>query len=287
MPRQNIFELLASKYNVVKEMNKIAKLFSMAQITSYNSSNFQPIQHFIEEVFENNCFPTWKQRGPYISCAEMKEDLQLPQQYSENKEEMLRGLEYYINVLYLLKIKFNIPQNINFPCPPAYTMLLKNIDILLEHINYEKLEFPEEEKVILVPQNPAATAVAEISSKDTAFAILKYHHASLKGNLEEKKKLLLSIANEYEPLLAKPVSGFTDYFDKATGLLNNLNLRHNNKTGKNKIDAIANMPPKELENWYDDLYQLLLFCVLIKDNTARKEKAANLLKTIKTVKQCP
>ena len=54
MPRQNIFELLASKYNVVKEMNKIAKLFSMAQITSYNSSNFQPIQHFIEEVFENN-----------------------------------------------------------------------------------------------------------------------------------------------------------------------------------------------------------------------------------------
>ena len=287
MPRQNIFELLASKYNVVKEMNKIAKLFSMAQITSYNSSNFQPIQHFIEEVFENNCFPTWKQRGPYISCAEMKEDLHLPQQYSENKEEMLRGLEYYINILNLLKIKFNIPQNINFPCPPAYTMLLKNIDILLEHINYEKLEFPEEEKVILVPQNPAATAVAEISSKDTAFAILKYHHASLKGNLEEKKKLLLSIANEYEPLLAKPVSGFTDYFDKATGLLNNLNLRHNNKTGKNKIDAIANMPPKELENWYDDLYQLLLFCVLIKDNTARKEKAANLLKTIKTVKQCP
>lgn len=217
----------------------------------------------------------------------MKEDLQLPQQYSENKEEMLRGLEYYINILNLLKIKFNIPQNINFPCPPAYTMLLKNIDILLEHINYEKLEFPEEEKVILVPQNPAATAVAEISSKDTAFAILKYHHASLKGNLAEKKKLLLSIANEYEPLLAKPIAGFKEYFDKATGLLNNLNLRHNNKTGKHKIDAIANMPPEELENWYDDLYQLLLFCVLIKDNTVRKEKAANLLKTIKTVKQWP
>ncbi len=286
MPRQNIFELLASKYNVVKEMNKISQLFNGIQIRygDYWTSQPEPL-YSIERTFEINCFPTWKQRGPYISCEEMQEDLKLPRQYSENKEEMLKGLEYYINVLHLLKIKFNIPQNINFSCPPAYTMLLKNIDILLEHINYEKLEFPEEEKVILVPTNPAATAVAEISSKDTAFAILKYHHASLKGNLEEKKKLLLSIANEYEPLLAKPIAGFKEYFDKATGLLNNLNIRHNNKTGKNKIDAIANMPPEELENWYDDLYQLLLFCVLIKDNTARKEKAAKLLKTIKTVKQ--
>lgn len=285
MPRQNIFELLASKYNVVKEMNKIAKLFSMIQITARNPFNFQVTQFGIEGIFETCCFTTWKQRGAYVSCTELKEDLSLPKQFSEDIDEMVQGLEYYINVLNMLEKILGIRSNINYSCPPAYTMLLKNIDILLEHINYEKLEFPDEEKVILVPTNPAATAVAEISSKDTAFAILKYHHASLKGNLAEKKKLLLSIANEYEPLLAKPIAGFKEYFDKATGLLNNLNLRHNNKTGKHKIDAIANMPPEEMENWYDDLYQLLLFCVLIKDNTVRKEKAANLLKTIKTVKQ--
>lgn len=122
--------------------------------------------------------------------------------------------------------------------------------------------------------------MAEISSKDVAFAILKYHHASLKGQIEEKRKLLLSIANEYEPLLNKPLAGFKEYFDKATNMLNNMNIRHNNKSGKHKKELIAQMGDDELESWYDELYQLLLFCVLIKDNKERKDKVDDLLKRI-------
>ena len=137
-------------------------------------------------------------------------------------------------------------------------------------------------KVILVPKDPAATAVAEIASKDVAFAILKYHHASLKGKIDEKRKLLLSIANEYEPLLNKQIDGFKEYFDKATNMLNNMNIRHNNKSGKNKKELIAQMSDEELESWYDELYQLLLFCILIKDNKERKDKIDDLLKRINT-----
>ena len=122
--------------------------------------------------------------------------------------------------------------------------------------------------------------MAEISSKDVAFAILKYHHASLEGQIEEKRKLLLSIANEYEPLLNKPIAGFKEYFDKATNMLNNMNIRHNNKSGKNKKELISQMGNDELESWYDELYQLLLFCVLIKDNKERKDKVDDLLKRI-------
>ncbi len=282
MVRKNIFELLAEQYDVVKEMNKIARLFSLVQIQATNPLNFQLTQYSIEGVFEAYCFVSWKQRGAYINCTEMKADLNLPQEYSQDIEDMLKGLEYYINILNSLKYKLNIPGNINFLCSPAYAMLLQNIDILLEHINYETLESVEEEKVILIPNNPAATAVAEIAPKEIAFAILKYNHASLKGQLEEKRKLLVSIANEYEPLLDKPVEGFKDYFAKTTGLLNNLNIRHNNKAGKNKNEIVAKMSPEELESWYDELYQLLLFCVLCKDNYERKGKVSELLKNLKT-----
>ena len=65
--------------------------------------------------------------------------------------------------------------------------------------------------------------------------------------------------------------------------LMNMNLiRHNNKSGKNKKELVAQMSDEELESWYDELYQLLLFCVLIKDNKERKDKVDELLKRINT-----
>lgn len=279
MARKNIFELLSEKYNIVKEMNKIAELFLSIEITATNPLNFQSGIYSIEQIFEWNCFPKWKQRGPYLSCAEMKADLNIPNSFSNNMDDIIKGLEYYINILRLVTVNFS--RNLNISYPSAYPMLLKNIDILLEHLNYEEQVFAQDEKVILVPKNPAATAVAEITDKEhIAFAILKYNHNSLRGDLEGKRQLLLSIANEYEPLLTNPIDGFTDYFKKATFLLNNLNLRHNNKSGKDKKQFVVDMPNKELEKWYDELYQLLLFCVLIKDNVKRKKEIDDLVKKI-------
>lgn len=55
-------------------------------------------------------------------------------------------------------------------------------------------------------------------------------------------------------------------------MLNNAHIRHNNKEGSDRKELIANMSDEELEHWYDELYQLLLFCVLAKDNKERKEK---------------
>lgn len=279
MARKNIFELLSEKYNIVKEMNKIAELFLSIEITATNPLNFQSGIYSIEQLFEWKCFPKWKQRGPYLSCAEMKADLNIPNSFSNNMDDIIKGLEYYINILRLVTVNFS--RNLNISYPPAYPMLLKNIDILLEHLNYEEQVFDQDEKVILVPKNPAATAVAEITDKEhIAFAILKYNHNSLKGNIAEKKSLLLSIANEYEPLLKNPINGFSDYFDKANCLLNNLNLRHNNLEGRDKREIVCEMPAEELEKWYDELYQLLLFCVLIKDNIKRKKEIDDLVKKI-------
>lgn len=63
-------------------------------------------------------------------------------------------------------------------------------------------------------------------------------------------------------------------------MLNNMNIRHNNKSGNNKKELVAQMDDEELENWYDELYQLLLFCILIKDNKDRKGRIDELLKRI-------
>lgn len=282
MARKSIFEILEEKYDIKNEFDIINGLFSQPSITVYSHYN-QGTLISLEKAIDATCFYAWKQRFGCINLADMKEKIGIGNNDCSPLENMLVNLEYFCNIIYLANTKLSYSSfQVQFTCQKTqqFIMLEDNIKLLLEHLNYEQIIEKEAEKVILVPKNPAATAVAEISSKDTAFAILKYHHASLKGQLEEKRKLLLSIANEYEPLLKRPIDGFKDYFDKATNMLNNMNIRHNNKSGNNKKELVAQMNDEELENWYDELYQLLLFCILIKDNKDRKDRIDELLKKV-------
>lgn len=284
--RKNIFEILESKYDIEKEFNVINGLFSKPSIVAY--ANYDQGQLVpIELAINSTCFYSWKQRCGCVCLNDMREKLEIDKRNYSNRDDMIICLEYFCNIIHLANTKlyynsFHI-QN-SYQKTQQFIILEDNIDLLLSHLNYEKHIFEVEEKVIIIPKNPAATAVAEISSEDTAMAILMYHHASLKGQLEEKRKLLQSIANEYEDLLKNPIDGFTEYFKTARGMLNNLNIRHNNINGANKKDEISKMSNKQLENWYDELYQLLLFCVLIKDNKVRKDKMAEFLKGLKEKK---
>lgn len=76
------------------------------------------------------------------------------------------------------------------------------------------------------------------------------------------------------------MEGYADFFDKTNALLNSLHIRHNNKTKENNKNKIINIDENELEKWYDELYQLLLFCILIKDNLERKNNIKNFLKEL-------
>ena len=57
-------------------------------------------------------------------------------------------------------------------------------------------------------------------------------------------------------------------------ILNNLNLRHNNKTegDKHYKQAVAEMDSATLENWYDELYQMMLLAYLQLDQVDRNTK---------------
>lgn len=271
MARKSIFEIIDDKYDIKVEINKIDTLFSNALLYVTNGMTFQQQQGNIEAVVGNLLFYNWKQRGACLTCQEMRSKLDVDAGKYDTNNILIR-LEYYLNIINLANTKLTFP---NFQKSQQFFMLEENIKILLDHLNYECLIIKKEDKVLLVPKNPAATSVAEISSKDTAIAILMYNHISLKGDLSQKRNLLLKIYLEYEKLLKKRITGFSEYFDKTRGLVNKLNIKHNNKK------EIENLDNKQLEEWYDELYQLLLFCVLIKDNKERKDKAEEFLKSLK------
>ena len=270
MERKNIFEILNDKYDVKEEIGKIDFLFNNAALLGY-STNYQQGQCNVEAAVQDILLYNWKQRGSCLSCEEIRKKLGIDLTKSE-QNDILTRLEYYLNIINLANLKLKFP---SFQKTQQFVMLEENIKILLDHMNYECLNIEEEEKLLVIPKNPSATSVAEISTKNTAIAILMYNHASLKGVLNQKQNLLLKIYLEYEKLLQKGIDGFSEYFDKTRGLVNKLNIKHNNEK------EIENLDNKQLEEWYDELYQLLLFCVLIKDNVKRKNKAEKFLKSLK------
>lgn len=66
--------------------------------------------------------------------------------------------------------------------------------------------------------------------------------------------------------------------DSIFTLLNNLNLRHNNidTDSKEYNSFVATMPKKEIESWYDEVYQLCLLAFLEIDNVERARKVKEL-----------
>jgi len=55
-----------------------------------------------------------------------------------------------------------------------------------------------------------------------------------------------------------------------------MNIRHNNIEGKNAIEYVKNLSNEELEEWYDEIYQMLLLCILEYDNIERNKKVGEL-----------
>ena len=63
-------------------------------------------------------------------------------------------------------------------------------------------------------------------------------------------------------------------------LLNKMNIRQNNKEGKNASEYVANLADEELEKWYDETYQMLLLAMLEVDNIERNRMVNELKKKI-------
>lgn len=282
MTRRDIFEILKSKYNITNEMNKIQMLFNSNMCYTTKSYSSKLNYYTIEQVVDEICIHLWKQRGSYLNCKEIKNNLNIPLQVNSKTsiEVIIISLEYYLNIINLFIIKK--PSHIHLI--DQFNVLIENIHLLLEHINYQFKNIEDEEKIILIPNKPEINAVADISSDETALAILMYNHHVYKGDIEGKRKLLYQIALEYEPLLSNPINGFKDYYEKVNALLNNLHIRHNNQNEEDNKNTVINIVNTELEKWYDELYQLLLFCVLIKDNLERKKEVEEFLKLIKGAK---
>lgn len=291
MARKNIFQQLSSNRNFVSEIQRIDKLLEdkggiRIEIMRKHidiDTKYESIVTFVDDL----AFKGWKYRQNCIDCQDMRETLgfdkllECDEDDEIEEEDFLSYLEYAANILNLVET-VKLKQGCYYKGTDIYHAAKMNVRNVLEWLNYEEKVFGNGKKVIITEKNPAATAVAEVVDEELAYKVIQYNHYILKGDTETKKSILLALGQELEPRRKELLQIDKDLEDGIFFMLNNLNLRHNNKSrnDKNYKAAVAKMDKKNLEEWYDELYQMMLLAQLELEQAKRKEKVKELKEII-------
>lgn len=148
------------------------------------------------------------------------------------------------------------------------TLILRNI----ENAHYRAVG-TSKGLTIFVERDVAADAASEVLPDPLSWEQLTYGHRSLKGNIEGKKRILLSLGDWLEPRREQLKQANSKLCSLVFGCLNNLDLRHNNiEAGRHYNAAFAALSKEEREDVYDDVYQLLLIAVLEVDSSSRLDR---------------
>lgn len=96
----------------------------------------------------------------------------------------------------------------------------------------------------------------------------------LEDNLEQKKQTLLIFADLLEPKRNDLESVDRQFTSDLFYAFNNFNIRHNNvdSTGKKYKKPIADLKKAQLEQWYDEIYQMCLLAFMRLEHIDRKKK---------------
>ncbi len=268
--RKNFAEILKSaKIDIKKEYEKLYEMLYDQDL----DNGYGPKTSLYDE-YNENFIHMWF-RGTSLSLEDFDDEYGFDfDKYPPNFdiEYLIRFCEYFYNLSTAYMGVPNLLDRYNV------TLITQQIYRVIEKIGYMPAE--QDGFTIFVEKSIPAIAVSEIVPNELSYKVISYNHHSMKGNLENKKETLLKLANLLEGKRKQLKSINSSLEDDLFYAFNNLNLRHNNKdiSYKEKYKKhIADMSNTELENWYDEIYQMCLLAFLEIEQIARK-KSFNELK---------
>ena len=264
MERKNLAQILVeANIDIKREYDRLYSSFYL-QKNQDMYGNYYSLQELCAANFINIPF-----RGTCLNLDDFDDfyDIhfeKVPSNFDLNY--LILFCEYTYNFALYLNINMT-PMHLGMNTPQQ--VYLQQIAKAIEAIGYMMVQ--KENITIMIPKSQEAIAVSEIVPSDLSYKVIEYNHHALQGNIEAKKAILLLLANQLEPKRnqLKNVNRLLE--TNIFFLYNSVNIRHNNCdiNSNSYKEYTANMSKKNLEIWYDEIYQLSLLAFLELDNIER------------------
>ncbi len=180
------------------------------------------------------------------------------------KNPKLFDLDYLINFCeYVFNLVIWIPDHFFFSSF-SKPMFIEHIMKVVEAVGY--MQSQEDNFTIFVPRDNAAIAVSEskLIPDGMSYKVIAYNHHSMKGDLHGKRQTLLLFADLLEPLRAELERIDKKFSSDLFFAFNNFNIRHNNidASSKHYKKPVAELTSEEMEQIYDEVYQMCLLAFM-------------------------
>lgn len=280
--RKSIFDIVKSNTDPASDALRLDSMFREEKTLEIYDE-----QYTLEKYIDNYRFGMWKQRGHCLNVEDFLETLgydTLRRSAAANTESLFTLIEVIYNFWYLADCDLNKPSNAMSMSWYGNFVHLKDVmDDVLKQYNQTAYFQEDSECVLVVEDKPEVTAAAEIVPESLALSVIRYNHRLLHGNLNAKKSILLEFGRELEPRRKELETLNKTLAANIFFMLNNMNIRHNNQNINDPSKyrkCIADMDEHQLEEWYDELYQMTLLAFLLLDNVKRQESIEELKKKV-------
>lgn len=278
MSRKNYFEILKEQgFNPHDEYLNINNIL--------NEKNFhrKSLRIFIEDSFL-----TYKNRGSFIRLEELEHAIE---NASDNPSDLLFSYTEMLLDLFKHVIDDEIKKlqmlNRDTFIVKQYLGLQHQIHNFLSLSNHELIEDMDGNSII-IEQNSLSSQASQILSESdfqNSLKILEFNHFRNQGNIDRKQEILKSLADLLEPKRKDLDKKLAPLFKKNNGsvtilkdlfeMFNKMHVRHYNGE-----QYISETNTKELEHWYDNIYNTVLMIIVAEDQIKILHELQNLKESL-------
>lgn len=269
---KSMYDILNKTIDYENEFSKLWNMVFTKKYYQYGSTKYTII-----EIFDR-LIVNWKYKGTKCSAEEVINELgfndfeNLPVQ-----ESILRICDFVINISEFIKYqkkefdnKIKPIKDFNITASPSNKvkvplsievfdkMLMDLVYELLDSLNYEVTKKDDYQCFIIKKNIDAEETAKVIEDEDLSSIILQYNNYTIVNNLEAKKSILISLAGHFEGNKNALKNINSKLENNISFALNNFNIRHNNKVGKNQNEFIKSISDADLIKLYDETYFMLL-----------------------------
>lgn len=273
---------LNSPINIIEEYQRIDFLFSQnSPIGGFNQWGSRVYEvGTIEQYIDNLLFIRWEYRDRFINITDYRRALHIDRDMLSKKidnETFLTYIEYVLNMIYLFEKGLDSDRfylsDVNY-----IQTLIHNIVLVVDRLNYS---ITNENGLYIIQEKDASMSALADKHEDIAYRLIEYRRHNMKGDIESKTEILMSLWKKYEPIRDKLKQNNQSKLDDYIGfLLNEVNMRHNNVEGKKAHKLVQKMQNSEFEPWCDQAYDFILLALMLNDYYQVKDDVDKFMKEV-------